>query len=285
MPFSSPDYEQALAALATDQLSAAPPNLRESILYSLLAPGKRIRPRIACATGELLGLPAAVYLRTGISLEMIHCFSLIHDDLPCLDNDDFRRGRPSNHKVHGEALALLAGDALVLQAASALLSLPGVSAERVNAGTARLLRLAGPAGMIGGQAAEGLLNDRSTLDQVRAMQALKTGALFEASVMIPADLAGVAEDSASGHALKTFSQALGWAFQVADDLADGTQDGSREEVNVLSRISPAEAREMAHRELGNGRRALQEIWPETSAALLKIADEVGQLIERTAEGN
>ena len=114
------DLEQALAQALDRHLVSTdgrtPPNLEESIRYSLLAPGKRIRPRLALASARLVGLSPQAALPAALAVEMIHCFTLIHDDLPCMDDDDFRRGRPSNHKIYGEGLALLAGDALMMLA-------------------------------------------------------------------------------------------------------------------------------------------------------------------------
>ena len=283
MTFSLPAFEAALETTAQRHLVRCPPNLRESILYSLLSPGKRIRPRIAHATSIMLGVPGVAALKVGTALEMIHCFSLIHDDLPCMDNDDFRRGQPSNHKAYGEALALLAGDSLCFMGALALLDLRGVvSAERLADAVTRLHTLVGPEGTVGGQAAEMLLNTSSTEEDLRSMHLQKTGALFLASVLIPADLAAVAEDSPSWKALERFGQSLGSAFQTADDLEDGRQDKERPEVNILAHLTAEQAEQRATEELQAAAQQLRSIWGDASFPLITLTDEVLMMLKRAS---
>jgi geranylgeranyl pyrophosphate synthase len=226
-----------------------PANLSNSIQYSLFAPGKRIRPRLVIASARLLGVPSEVALRLGAAIEMIHCFTLIHDDLPCMDNDDFRRGRPSNHKVHGESVALLAGNSLMALAFELVSDcrhlLPdGISQEGVFAALDRLLTVSGPRGVLGGQAQEFLLSQESPLTAVKAMFAGKTGALFVASVLMPADFALLKRFPEKTAALTRFAEALGFAFQVMDDFDDAPQADSAERskpTNILFHLSEAEA--------------------------------------------
>ena len=210
--------------LKSGVLKKAPARLAESIRYSLLAPGKRIRPRLLLATAELLRVPERLSLPAASALEMIHCFSLIHDDLPCMDNDDFRRGRPSNHRQFDEATALLAGDALALLAAKVMINAArsGTDHKRVNLAVLRLLQATGPCGMIGGQALEfdPAYTSKMRLPQLEALFAGKTGALFLAAFEIPCELAGKKVSSKETQILTAFGRTLGFAFQVADDLDD-----------------------------------------------------------------
>jgi geranylgeranyl diphosphate synthase type II len=282
LPSGAPqaDFEAALEAALARSLSGAPAGLSESIRYSLLAPGKRIRPRLALAAGRLAGLDARASTAAAVALEMLHCFTLIHDDLPCMDDDDFRRGMPSNHKRFGEAVALLAGDALLatsveaLGAAAALV--PGPAFARA---LARFCRAAGPSGVIGGQAAELELPPRPSLEALRAVHAGKTGALFSAAILVPADLAGVDEAGPRGTALARFAEELGLAFQVADDLEDGAAsaeaDSRERNTSILAALSPAEAARDARERLAGAREALAREWgTEAARDLGALAGEV-----------
>src|SRR5690606_37594624 len=144
-----------------------------------------------------------------------HCFTLIHDDLPCMDDDDVRRGKPSNHKVHGEAMALLAGDALLALSYGAFLDCaPHVSALGFKAGMRRFADATGPGGVVGGQAYELSLPAEAGRDAIRDLHAMKTGALFKASLLIPKDLAEVAAEGDGGQSIIRFADELGYAFQV-----------------------------------------------------------------------
>lgn len=267
----------------------APVNLSEAIRYSLLAAGKRIRPRLALATADLAALPEEVALGAAVAVEMVHCFTLIHDDLPCMDNDEFRRGLPTSHRRFGEGLALLAGDALLALAIDALLGAAArVPGERGLTALRRLAAAAGPRGVIGGQAAELLLTRASTVEDLRDLHSRKTGALFEAAIGVPADLAGVSPGSARGLALFEFAAELGSAFQVADDLGDAEQDsrsgpvelgGSRGETGVsatsiLHYLPSGEARSLASAALRTATARLAQEWGPASTALRAIADEV-----------
>lgn len=209
------------------------------------------------------------------ALEMVHCFSLIHDDLPCMDDDDMRRGRPSNHKKFGEATALLAGDALLGAAFAAVLDVcdQGVPAARAARAVQRLAHANGSRGMIGGQAAEMSLGSRPKLKAMRAMHAQKTGALFEAALLMAADLAGVREGSPRFRALEAFSRALGAAFQVVDDLED-QEDHSP--TSILFYLSPQEAKRDTQRRLHQAEQSLKQALGSKALALLSISGEVGR---------
>jgi geranylgeranyl diphosphate synthase type II len=265
---------------------AAPGRLADSVRYSLLGPGKRIRPRLTLACGQMLGLPRGAALPPALALEMIHCFTLIHDDLPCLDDDDVRRGRPSNHRQFDEATALLAGDGLIGLAIDTLLeAFPPAPAERVLAAVRRLSWAMGVRGVIGGQAAESLLDERSTLEDLRAMHAGKTGALFSASLLLPRDLAGLDPFSAPAKALERFAAQLGLAFQAVDDLEDAGQDAAqagsrrashagRDHANILRYLSPERVRDSARRELQLAAQALEAAFGPPARPLLDISHEV-----------
>lgn len=203
-----------------------PSFLYRSMAYSVFAGGKRLRPLLCLASAELVGLPKTSALRAASALELIHTYSLIHDDLPCMDDDALRRGRPTNHKVFGEAGALLAGDALQALA-FAWLSDPGghPPAVRRNLGAAvRLLaRAAGPEGMVGGQVldwkAEG---KRPTRARVRDIHRKKTGALLCAAVTLPGVLKGISRGVFQR--LEKFGLLVGEAFQIVDDILNVTSD-------------------------------------------------------------
>jgi len=202
----------------------APPELVEAVRYSALGPGKRIRPFLVCRFCELIGGSMESAWAPAAAVECIHAFSLIHDDLPAMDNDDLRRGRPTCHKRFGEALAILAGDALVVLAFDLLVrDHPGnlMAAELVQ----ELAHGAGWAGMIGGQAADMLGESMPpSLDLVEEIHANKTARLFTAACRIGARVGGAERDAleASGR----FGFALGQAFQIADDLLDVTTAGA-----------------------------------------------------------
>lgn len=280
------DFEEALRAATQRVLSAPTPRaLAESIRYSLLAPGKRIRPRLTLACGRMLDLSREAILPPAIAIEMIHCFTLIHDDLPCLDNDDLRRGQPSNHKKFGEATALLAGDSLVAMAFEQLTAAaPHVGAPELIAALRRLAEALGPQGLCGGQSAELELGEKATRRDVEAVHRAKTGALFSAALLIPRDFAGVSPESTPGMALDLFARELGCAFQVADDLEDAPQPGDEasERGSILRFQSRSEAARDAIRRVRAGGDALSACWKRGADPLLHLATELTSRIERLA---
>jgi geranylgeranyl diphosphate synthase type II len=254
---------------------STPLNLSDSISYSLLSPGKRIRPRILLACGAMIGLPVAELVPAAMALEMVHCFTLIHDDLPCMDDDDFRRGMLSNHKKFGEAIALLAGDGLMALAVDVFLESP-VAPQLMVQGLKRMAWAMGPRGVIGGQAAESLLNAKSTLEDLKAMHRQKTGALFSAAILIPKDFANLSDDSTQGRALRTYADSIGFAFQIADDLEDGLsgQDGERDSTNILTYMTQEEAQRLIQESLTEASLGLNQHWGDKSQTLVEIANEV-----------
>jgi geranylgeranyl diphosphate synthase type II len=214
-------YFQQLPA----RLPGAPPRLVESVTYSLMAGGKRLRPALVLETGRAVSgvgsfdqLPKSVHAAAA-AIELIHTFSLVHDDLPAMDNDDLRRGRPTNHKVFGEAMAILAGDAMVTLAFEVLASdaeasvLPGLVKELANA--------SGPEGMIGGQVLDMDGENRHLeLAELQQIHRLKTGALLRAACRLGAIAVAASEPQLA--AISNYGRHLGLAFQIVDDILDVT---------------------------------------------------------------
>ena len=200
-------------------------DLYESMRYSLLAGGKRIRPVLTLEFARLSGMENwRNALSPACALELVHTYSLIHDDLPCMDDDDLRRGRPTNHKVYGEATAVLAGDALLTAAFETMLA-PGqpLPPERLTAAAGILARAAGGEGMVGGQILDMAGEERSlALAEVEELQRLKTGALITAALEMGWAVAGGTE--AQREALRTYGARLGLAFQIQDDILDVVGD-------------------------------------------------------------
>ncbi len=204
-----------------------PAGLLEAMEYSLLAGGKRLRPVLCLCFARMMGAPAHAALPFAASFEFIHTYSLIHDDLPAMDDDDLRRGRPSNHKVFGEAMAILAGDALLTEAFTLMTASCGdIPADRVMQATATLARAAGAAGMVGGQALDMAYTAKAgvSLEELREMQALKTGALITAACVCGAQLAGA--DAHGVERARAYGQSVGAAFQIVDDVLDVVGDES-----------------------------------------------------------
>lgn len=210
--------EEALQRYLPDE-DSTPQELHTAVHYSVFSGGKRIRPILCLAALEACGGDMAPAMPTACALELIHTYSLIHDDLPAMDNDDFRRGKPTSHKVFGEAMAILAGDALLTEA-FVLLS----HSEKVRLATERRLaviqeiaRAAGIAGMVGGQAldirAEKIEPDFAGLEDIHRR---KTGALIQAAVKTGAILAGASDEKIQ--ALGRYGHHIGLAFQIADDI-------------------------------------------------------------------
>jgi len=202
--------EQALAVYV-DTWHGVPENLLKAVRYSLFAGGKRLRPALALGAAEIVSGDDTPALPAACAIEMIHTYSLIHDDLPALDNDDLRRGRPTSHKVFGEATALLAGDALLTMAFD-------MAGQSGNALVIReIAQAAGVSGMVGGQQYDLEAEGKSlTLNELQRVHACKTGALIRVSVRAGALLAGA--DEADLAALTVYGEQIGLAFQIADDI-------------------------------------------------------------------
>ena len=225
-PWVQTSLQQVEEALSAWVGQDAPPVLAAAMRYAVLDGGKRLRPLLVLATCEALGGNAQAALRAACAVELIHAYSLVHDDMPCMDNDVLRRGKPTVHVHMGEATALLAGDALQALAFELITQdehqVPLIMQARL---CGLLARAAGARGMAGGQAIDlasvGLQLDEA---QLRHMHSLKTGALLECSVLMGATCAEVAEPVWNN--LQTLGRALGLAFQVVDDILDVTADSS-----------------------------------------------------------
>jgi len=217
-------FEAALERLIP-AADTEPPELHEAMRYSLLAGGKRVRPAICCLFAEAVGGERADAFPVAAALECVHVYSLIHDDLPAMDDDDMRRGRPSSHKAFGEAIAILAGDALLTLAFELCTQLPDAETARVAVRV--LARAAGSQGMVGGQVLDLRGEGRTREPVVRTEAALvqthrgKTAALLRAAAVTGA-LAGGGE-AAHLEAARRYGDALGLSFQVTDDILDVTQ--------------------------------------------------------------
>ncbi len=221
--------------------------LRDAILYALESPGKRLRPRLAHESGVRFGLKPSSTSRFGRSIELVHLFSLVHDDLPALDDDDFRRGQPTLHRKFDEGIALLAGDELLQFAHETFHELSdAVERESFTAALRVFHQAIGRDGMIGGQALElETPPGEMTLEMLTRIQTLKTGALFRAAVVIPALLSGTPPSDPRVAGVETFASAFGFAFQIADDLQDEEQDRHESTKNILGLMGRQAAIELA----------------------------------------
>lgn len=203
--------------------TALVPRLAESMEYSLMAGGKRLRPILVMAAADAVGARGTDFVQAACGIEMIHTYSLIHDDLPAMDNDDYRRGKLTNHKVFGEALAILAGDALLTQAFEVILRQQGVPAQLLLEVLREMSIAAGPNGMVGGQVIDMLSEGkRISMEELRKMHMGKTGALFRAAIRSGAILGGASEAQLA--ALTTYADCFGLAFQITDDILDVVGD-------------------------------------------------------------
>jgi geranylgeranyl diphosphate synthase type II len=199
-----------------------PPSVHRAMRYSVLAGGKRLRPILVIAGAELVGAQSSRVMPTACALEMIHTYSLIHDDLPAMDDDDYRRGRLTNHKVFGDAIAILAGDALLtlaFQLVAQNAALTGVDAKVVCDVVAEIAEAAGTLGMVGGQVVD-IESEGKTLtpEELEYIHIHKTAALLRASLSVGARLGGA--DVAALAAVGDAGQSLGLAFQIVDDILD-----------------------------------------------------------------
>lgn len=261
--------EAALNRLLPANLQAPPP-IAEAMRYSLLAGGKRIRPVLCLATVETLGSDWQSALPAASAIEMIHTYSLIHDDLPAMDNDDYRRGKLTNHKVFGDAIAILAGDGLLTYAFQILSEQAADGMERSMLAIVReLSRASGVQGMIGGQVAdiqaEGMSADIDTLEYIHKH---KTGDLLTASVRIGAIFAGAAPHELA--ALTAYADKLGLAFQIQDDVLDVV--GDQEKLGKQTGVDAALAKMTypAVYGLQDSIRKVSELTEESLAALAQL---------------
>jgi geranylgeranyl diphosphate synthase type II len=243
-----------------------PPAIFDAMRYSLFAGGKRLRPILLMAAADAVGGKGSDYLNVACGLEMIHTYSLIHDDLPAMDDDDYRRGKLTSHKVFGEGMAILAGDALLTAAFTVILAQPSVQGDVLVKVVREISSAAGAQGMIGGQvidlSSEGKIIDIETLSY---MHHAKTGALFKVAVRAGAQLAKAKEWQVAS--LTEYAEQFGLAFQITDDILDitGTQeqigkpigsDVKNHKATYVTLYSLDEAKNMAQQSVNNALDAL-----------------------------
>lgn len=222
--------QELIEAALAEELAKTPvldATLRASMEYSLMAGGKRLRPILLMAAADAVGADGTRLLPVACALEMIHTYSLIHDDLPAMDDDALRRGKATNHVVYGDGIAILAGDALLTLAFTVILRQKDVPAETLLRVVDEISRAAGAEGMVGGQALDlGAENRQITMEELRSVHRGKTGALFCAALRSGAILAGATEEQLA--ALTSYADHFGLAFQITDDILDVI--GSAEEI-------------------------------------------------------
>lgn len=211
--------EKHLAKIIADGCNEPQKKLYDAMEYSLLAGGKRLRPIFAYEFCRMCAGEWENAVHFACAVEMIHTYSLIHDDLPCMDNDDFRRGKPTNHKVFGEAMAVLAGDALLTDAFAEAAKTRLSDSERYSLAIRVLSRCAGSYGMVGGQVLDMLSEERACSEQeILDIQSRKTGALIRAACVLGVIAGGGTQEQIC--AAEDFAEALGLAFQIRDDMLD-----------------------------------------------------------------
>ncbi len=268
-------------ALERLRFSAAPSTagLEEAMRYSLLAGGKRVRPVLALATARALGAEPERFMPAACAIELIHTYSLIHDDLPAMDDDELRRGLPTSHVRFGEDVAILAGDGLFAEAMRIFAEQPGPPAQ-VLAALAELSGATGADGMVGGQYVD-VRGEESDADGLRALHALKTGRLIAASVGVVLTLEGMGEPETIPY--RRFADEIGVLFQIVDDILDVTESderlgkphGSDERHGKLTYVSLfglERARELAGESHAKASAALAEADSNSLEGLSQVAD-------------
>ena len=219
------EYREAVESFLDGLFTDKPhwTDLYDAMRYSLLAGGKRIRPVLTLEFARLSGMDWHKALPVACALELVHTYSLIHDDLPCMDNDDLRRGKPTNHKVYGETLAVLAGDALQPEAFRLILTAPDLDASRRADCALILAKAAGADGMVAGQVLD-TLHEPRTHKELLEVHRLKTGAMIRGAALLGCAAAGAGEDLRAAAA--DYAQQVGVAFQIRDDMLDVVGDES-----------------------------------------------------------
>lgn len=252
----------------------------EAMMYSVAAGGKRLRPILLMAAADAVGASGMDFVSVAAGLEMIHTYSLIHDDLPSMDNDDYRRGRLTNHKVFGDAMALLAGDGLLTQAFEVMLEQRGVDPKVLLQVVQLVAKCAGPTGMVGGQALDITSEDKPlTLAQMKQLHEAKTGAMFVAAVRGGAMLGGA--DAETLRIMTRFAQLFGLAFQITDDILDVEGDAK-----VMGK--PAHSDEKLHKStyvslfgLEKAKEMAKETLDEAEKTLAPLGEKAQPLVEIT----
>ncbi|MCA1063335.1 polyprenyl synthetase family protein [Rossellomorea sp. AcN35-11] len=257
-----------------------PPILKQAMIYSLKAGGKRIRPILVLATIKAFDKDPLLGLNTASALEMIHTYSLIHDDLPAMDDDDLRRGKPTNHKIFGEAMAILAGDGLLTYSFQLITEDKNLTSDMKVRLISLLAKCAGPEGMVGGQVAdiEGE-NKQLTVQELESIHVRKTGKLLIFSVLSGGIISGASNDQLA--LLEQFAHHIGIAFQIQDDILDieGSEeiigkpvgsDDSNQKSTYPGLLSVSGAKEKLHFHLDEALSSLHQL-PIDSSLLTEIA--------------
>jgi geranylgeranyl diphosphate synthase type II len=256
--------------------------LEDAMRYSLLAGGKRIRPVLALGTAEALECPRAWVLPLAAAIELIHTYSLIHDDLPAMDDDDLRRGKPTCHRAFGEDVAILAGDGLYAEAFALLLTQQQAEPPNLIAAARELAGATGVRGMVGGQYIDVAGRAPQGAEGLRRLHELKTGRLIAASIECVLLLAGSVEPGTMS-SFRAFASELGVLFQIVDDILDvtgsqetlGKQQGSDERLGKRTYVTEfglRGARELAEQSHDRARAALSQAAPTTSLELQTVTD-------------
>ena len=282
------DRVDHVAAVLDDLLPPVqddPARLHEAMRYAVLGPGKRVRPALVYAAGEASRTPNGTAASQDLALdaaaaavELIHAYSLIHDDLPCMDDDDLRRGRPTVHRqFDDEALAMLAGDALQPLAFDCLAQMPIAPALTVQA-VQLLARAAGSDGMVGGQAIDCASVGRALpIAALQHMHRMKTGALLEASVLLGGVVAGASSTTRAG--LESYASAMGLAFQVVDDILDVTADSATLGKTAGKDAAQGKPTYVSIMGLDGSRELLDSLREQACAALLPLGPSACRLRE------
>nr|ARU08105.1 GGPPS2 [Gardenia jasminoides] len=271
-------------ALEEAVLLGEPLKIRESMRYSLLAGGKRVRPMLCIAACELFGGQESVAMPSACAAEMIHTMSLMHDDLPCMDNDDLRRGKPTNHKAFGEDVAVLAGDALLAFAFEYIVTATkGVSSERIVRVIGELARSIGCEGLVAGQVVDICSEGMSDvgLEHLEFIHVHKTAALLEGSVVMGAILGGANAEQVAR--LRKFARNIGLLFQVVDDILDVTKSSQElgktagkdlvaDKTTYPKLIGIEKSRELAEKLNREAQDQLAEFDPEKADPLIALAN-------------
>ena len=271
--------EKKLAEILADE-DSAPALLQEAMSYAVFGAGKRIRPLLSYASGELLGLKDTAIDAIAASIELVHAYSLVHDDLPAMDNDDLRRGRAATHREFDEAVAILAGDALQTLAFYCLTSDPELC-KQTQAQTKIihwLARAAGPSGMVGGQtldiSVEGKQINETLLKDIHKR---KTGELIRAAIMMPTELTKL--NAQEKHSLDKFAQNIGLAFQIRDDLLEVEEDTATLGKSAESDKKQLKATYPSTLGIEEARQRLNEVYSLALDALQTFGDSSESLIE------
>lgn len=280
-------YPEELRALIDSELGRlaygddpSTDGLREAMRYSVLAGGKRVRPVLALATARAIGAEPGDVLPIALGAELIHTYSLIHDDLPAMDDDDLRRGRPTCHKAFGEDVAILAGDALYAEAFSLILTRQHGEPKDVLAAAARMAMATGVDGMVGGQYLDVKDAMGEGIDGLRRLHALKTGRLIAASVECVLLATGASAEQTAAY--RDFAQELGVLFQVVDDILDVTE--TEEELGKPQGSDERHGKRTYVSEFGlDGARDLAAASHRTARSLLAAADPAGDELARISD--